>query len=94
MHKHATWMSNTHPGQQLIFHFDVFVEFFFYIFHCLFHILGLFLLYVFICMVRILFIYIQQISFWFYTPIGGFLGDRQVYYIRQPPIGEKDDYDS
>ena len=36
IHEHATWMDTTHPGQQLIFYFDVFVEFFFNIFHCLF----------------------------------------------------------
>jgi len=32
-------MDITHPGQQLIFYFDVFVEFILYLFHGVFHIL-------------------------------------------------------
>ena len=33
------WMDITHPEQQLIFYFDVFVEFILYLFHSAFHIL-------------------------------------------------------
>jgi hypothetical protein len=54
-------MDITHPGQQLILYFDVFVEFVLDIFHCLFQILELILCHVFIyfiCLVRILFIYV------------------------------------
>jgi len=39
MHKYATWMDITHPGQQLIFYFDIFVEFVLNILHCSFHVL-------------------------------------------------------
>jgi len=55
-------MDITHPGQQLIFYFDVFVEFVLYLFHEVFHILELILFHNFICficcLVRILFIYL------------------------------------
>ena len=26
MHKHATWMNITHPGQETMLYFDVFIE--------------------------------------------------------------------
>jgi len=42
-------MDITHPGQQLIFHFDVFVECVLYLFHGVFHILELILYHNFIC---------------------------------------------
>jgi len=51
----------THPGQQFIFYFDVFIEFFLYILHCLIYTLKFLLFHIFIyviCMVRILFIYV------------------------------------
>jgi len=41
-------MDITHPGQQLIFNFDVFVELFLYTFYCLFHTLELLLFHVII----------------------------------------------
>jgi len=61
-------MDITHPGQQLIFYFDVYVDFFLGIFHCLSHILELLLFHVFIdviCMIQILFIDVYKISFLF-----------------------------
>jgi len=55
-------MDITHPGQHLIFYFDVFVEFVLYLLHIVCHILETILFHNFICvicpyLVRILFIY-------------------------------------
>ena len=61
IHKHATWIDITHPGQESIFYFDVFVEVVLYLFHCSFHVLDFKLFHQFIyriCLVRILFIYV------------------------------------
>jgi len=41
-------MDITHPGQQFILHFDVFVQDVLYIFHCSLHILELMLFHVFV----------------------------------------------
>jgi len=51
-------MDITHPGQQLIFYFDVIVELFLYIFHCLLHILNLLLFVAIICVIGSDFIYL------------------------------------
>jgi len=54
-------MDITHPGQQLIFYFDIFVEFVLYIFHCLLNTLELTLSHAFIyfvCPFQILFIFV------------------------------------
>jgi len=56
-------MDSTHPGQQLILYFDVFVEFVLYLFHGVCHVLETILLHNFICficpyLVRILFSYV------------------------------------
>ena len=61
-------MDMTHTGQQLIFYFEVYVEFFLGIFRCLSHVLELLLFHVFIdviCMIRILFIDVYKTSFLF-----------------------------
>jgi len=44
-------MDITHPGQQLIFYFDVFVEFILYLLHGVRHILETILFHNFICFI-------------------------------------------
>jgi len=44
-------MDITHPGQQLIFYFDLFVKFVLYLFHGVCHILELILFHNFICFI-------------------------------------------
>jgi len=44
-------MDITHPGQQLMFYFDVIIDLFHYIFYCLLHIFKLLLFYLFICVI-------------------------------------------
>ena len=61
-------MDITHPGQQLIFYFDLFVEVVLYLFHCSFHILELILFHAFIyfiCLIWILFIMSNKYHFRF-----------------------------
>jgi len=61
-------MDITHPRQQLIFYFDVFVECVLYLFHGVFHIFELilfhnFICFICVCLVRFLFIFTATIIF-------------------------------
>jgi len=75
-------MNNTHPEQEFILYFDLFIEMFLYIFHCLFYVFELLLQNI----VWMLFIYVEQVSseFYFIDVIQTYLYNLFLLFVFSP----------